>query len=55
MHGNQLTETSDHFNGIHPLSAGLLNEKIAAVGLPNKAKLKEETDRLSRIYANLVR
>ena len=67
MHSNQLTETSNHFNGIHPWSASLLRNRIAAPNLPPQinaeqrfselyqSKLDEETERLSQIYANLVR
>lgn len=68
LHSNQLTETSSHHVGPHPWSLDLVRQQIAAKNLPDKVlrqkfdkpaiyeeKVAQETERLLRIYMNLLR
>ena len=68
IHGNQLSETSSHFNGMHPWSEALIRGQIAPGNLHEKHKslrltdqsrykehLEAETMRLGIIYANLLK
>ena len=68
IHGNQLNEGSQHFNGVHPWSLSLIRDRLAGLKVPPETRnmrlykpelyqksLQQETDRLANIYQNLVR